>query len=275
MSLKSMPLWKWALLLLAGLVLSILAYGLAQGAYGAIAPAWGKCLAAVIIPAAVICAYAQSVKWFEKHPARDLPLTRLAPDTAKGLCIGFAFFVVVVLLMYAFGAYRIGSFGTDKPYGIFEAFLMFLMVAVCEEIIFRGILFRWIDEKWGFAAALAVSSLFFGLVHISQPGATLWSSIAIAIEAGLLLGAAYKYAGSLWLPIGIHWAWNFTEGNIFGFSVSGGDGGASLITPVLSGSDLLTGGIFGAEASLIAPILGVMLSVWFIILSLPGLKSRI
>ena len=275
MSLKSMPLWKWALLLLTGLVLSILAYGLAQGAYGAIAPAWGKCLAAVIIPAAVICAYAQFVKWFEKHPARDLPLTRLAPDTAKGLCIGFAFFVVVVLLMYAFGAYRIGSFGTDKPYGIFEAFLMFLMVAVCEEIIFRGILFRWIDEKWGFAAALAVSSLFFGLVHISQPGATLWSSIAIAIEAGLLLGAAYKYAGSLWLPIGIHWAWNFTEGNIFGFSVSGGDGGASLITPVLSGSDLLTGGIFGAEASLIAPILGVMLSVWFIILSLPGLKSRI
>jgi membrane protease YdiL (CAAX protease family) len=215
------------------------------------------------------------VKWFEKHPARDLPLTRLAPDTAKGLCIGFAFFVVVVLLMYAFGAYRIGSFGTDQPYEIFEAFLMFLMVAVCEEIIFRGILFRWIDEKWGFAAALAVSSLFFGLVHISQPGATLWSSIAIAIEAGLLLGAAYKYAGSLWLPIGIHWAWNFTEGNIFGFSVSGGDGGASLITPVLSGSDLLTGGIFGAEASLIAPILGVMLSVWFIILSLPGLKSRI
>lgn len=90
-------------------------------------------------------------------------------------------------------------------------------------------------------------------------------SIAIAVEAGLLLGAAYKYSGTLWLPIGIHWGWNFFQGNIFGFAVSGGDAGSSLIQSSVQGPVILTGGAFGAEASVIAMVLGVLLSVWFIV----------
>ena len=54
---------------------------------------------------------------------------------------------------------------------------------------------------------------------------------------GLLLGAAYKYSGTLWLPVGIHWAWNFTQGNIFGFEVSGSDAGVSLMKGIVSGPD--------------------------------------
>ena len=139
------------------------------------------------------------------------------------------------------------------------------LVAVGEEILFRGILFRWIDSKWGFVPALIVSALFFGVAHIFQPGASWWSSIAIAIEAGLLLAAAYKYSGTLWLPIGIHWGWNFFQGNIFGIEVSDSDAGESLIIPEISGPDILTGGAFGAEASIVAFLLGLALSVWFIV----------
>ena len=264
MQIKSKSVLVWLLLAVASFILSFLMYGLAMAVTDFISTPWICCLAAVGLSVAMIALYVLFVKWFEQAPARDIPLSRLAPDTLKGLGIGFAFFVVVVLMMLAAGLYRIDSAGTDSPAGIFAAFIGFLMVAVGEEIIFRGVLFRWIDEKWGFLAALIASSLLFGLMHIFQPGATLWSSFAIAIEAGLLLGAAYKYSGTLWLPIGIHWAWNFTQGNIFGIAVSGSDAGVSLIQPSITGPDLLTGGVFGAEASIIAVIIGLALSIWFI-----------
>jgi membrane protease YdiL (CAAX protease family) len=110
-----------------------------------------------------------------------------------------------------------------------------------------------------------VSSAFlFGLVHITNPGGTLWASIAIAIEAGLLLGAAYKWSGTLWLPIGIHWAWNFSQGNLFGFLVSGQEAGESLLQAQIDGADWLTGGAFGAEASVVAVVVGLAVSVWLI-----------
>ena len=181
-----MPVWKWALLLLASLLLAFLMYGLCQVAFEAFEADWACSLVAILASGAMLALYALFVKWFEKHPARDIPFGRLVPDTLKGLGIGFGFFVLVVLVMFVFGLYKFDSFGTDRPAAIIASFFMFLMVAVAEEIIFRGILFRWIDEKWGFVATLIISSLLFGLLHIFQPGATLWSSFAIAVEAGLL-----------------------------------------------------------------------------------------
>lgn len=265
MSIKTLSAWEWALLVLASFILSFLMYGLALVVTDSITTLWVSCLAVIVFSVAMLALYAIFIKLFEKHPAGDIPLRRLAPDTLKGLGIGCAFFIVVVLIMFAAGLYRIDSVGTDNPAGIIAAFLGFLVVAVGEEIIFRGVLFHWIDEKWGFIAALIASSLVFGLMHIFQPGATLWSSFAIAVEAGLLLGATYKYSGTLWLPIGIHWAWNFTQGNIFGFAVSGSDAGVSLIQPAIAGPDILTGGIFGAEASVISLIIGLLLSLYFIL----------
>lgn len=121
-----------------------------------------------------------------------------------------------------------------------------------------------IDERFGTWWAIGVSALLFGFVHIFQPNASVWSSIAIAIEAGVLLGAAFKFSGSLWLPIGIHWAWNFTQGNVFGFSVSGTGKGESILNSMVNGPDLVTGGDFGPEASVVAVALGTLLSAIFI-----------
>ena len=264
MSIKSMPVWKWVLLLIASFVLALVMYAGAQMAGDVSSIDGVKWIIAMAVSAAMIALYAVFVQWFEKHPARDIPRSKLVGDTAKGLAVGAGFMAAVVLVMMAFGLYRITGAGTDRPLAIISAFFLFLYVGVGEEILFRGVLFRWIDEKWGFVAALTVSALLFGAMHYGQPGATWWSSLAIAIEAGLLLGAAYKYSGTLWLPIGIHWAWNFVQGNVFGFQVSGGDAGKSLLQATVNGPDCLTGGAFGAEASIITVILGLSLSVWYL-----------
>jgi hypothetical protein len=106
--------------------------------------------------------------------------------------------------------------------------------------------------------------LFFGFGHRSNPGATWVSSVAIAIEAGGLLAAAYVATRSLWLPIGLHWAWNLFEGPVWGSPVSG------IGLPVLAnarfpGPRMLTGGDFGPEAGLPAMVLGAALGLWFLV----------
>ena len=140
-------------------------------------------------------------------------------------------------------------------------------MAVCEEVVFRGVLFRLIDDRWNTTVALLVSALVFGAAHFINPGATWWSSLAIAVEAGLLLGAAYKFSGNLWLPIGIHWIWNYVQGYVLGFAVSGIPVGSKILSPVISGSDLLTGGVFGAEASVISVGIGLILAVILLMLA--------
>ena len=142
--------------------------------------------------------------------------------------------------------------------------MLFLAVAVGEEIFCRGIIFRMIDERWNTRAALIVSALFFGFGHLSNDNATWWSSLAIAIEAGLLLAAAYKWSGTLWVPIGIHWAWNYVQGNVFGLAVSGINIGDGMLATSVNGPDIITGGAFGPEASIITVVLGALYTLVFL-----------
>ena len=262
MSIKEMPVWKWLLLLIASIFLSLLLYAISTLA-SMIPVTWGRWVGSVLVGAAMLGLYALFVHWFEGHWPTDLPLKKGFAHTAGGLGMGFVYFVIVVAIMMAIGIYKVEGTGHEWK-DVMNSFFVFLLVAVGEELIFRGVVFRWIDEKWGFVAALVVSALVFGLVHITNDNATWWSSIAIAIEAGLLLGAAYKWSGTLWLPIGIHWAWNFSQGNIFGFEVSGTDAGASLLYSTVSGSEWLSGGSFGAEASVISVAVGTAVSAWLI-----------
>jgi membrane protease YdiL (CAAX protease family) len=135
-----------------------------------------------------------------------------------------------------------------------------------EELFFRGILFRWIEELAGSWAALAVTSVLFGFAHAMNPNATLFSSTAIAVEAGILLGGAYMLTRNLWLPIGLHAAWNFTQGYLFGIPVSG-VAEEGLVRSRLSGSELLTGGGFGLEASVIAFVLATAVGIVMVVLA--------
>lgn len=261
-AIKEMPLWKWILLFLASLVLAALLYAFGMvpvGLFGGI-PLW---VGVLLVGPGMLWLYSLVVRWFEKERPKDLPLRQCFKHTGLGLAVGLGFFVAVVGVMMLAGAYRVVDFG-NSVIPILNAFSMFLIVAIGEEVLFRGVLFRWIDERWGFWWAIGVSALVFGLVHITNNNATVWASVAIALEAGVLLGAAYKWAGTLWFPIGIHWAWNFAQGNIFGFAVSGEEAGDSILQATVSGPDWLTGGAFGAEASVIAAVAGTALGCWFI-----------
>ena len=262
------PFWKWLLLFIAGCFLFILAY-----AFSTIPtvldeavhmPLWLQAFMCVLTPAGVLALYALWWKWTEKQKARDLPMRRLAGDTAIGFGVGILFFILVTGCIALLGGYRIDSVNWDWK-ALIRSLFMFLVVGVGEEVLFRGIVFRMIDDRWGTAVGLIASALIFGFVHITNSNATVWSSLAIAVEAGLLLGAAYKWSGTLWVPIGIHWSWNYFQGPVFGFAVSG-NGTQSLITPAIQGSDWLTGGSFGAEASIPAFVLGLALAIVFLLL---------
>ena len=259
---KEMSFWKWLGLLLAGFFLATLLYGF--GGMVDLAPhGWIYSAACLAVAAAMVLIYSRFVILFEGAKAKDLPMGKLASHTGLGLGIGLGYFCVVTGIMALAGAYKVTGAGASAV-ELVSMFCYFAIVAVGEEIMFRGVLFRWLDEKWGFWVAILVSALLFGIIHITNPGGTLWSSIAIAIEAGLLLGAAYKWSGTLWVPIGIHWAWNFSQGNLFGFKVSGQEAGESLLQAQIEGADWLTGGAFGAEASVVAVGVGLLASAWFI-----------
>ena len=259
MGTKNLVWWKWLLLFVAGCLLFLVSYGLISIPAGLDEefhfPLWLLALLCGATSAVGLLLYACWWRWTEKCKAKDLPMRRLLPDTALGFGIGILYFVLVTGCIALFGAYKVDGIGHDWT-GLARALCMFLVVAVGEEILFRGIVFRMIDERWGTPVALVASALIFGFVHITNQNATVWSSVAIAVEAGLLLAAAYKWSGTLWLPIGIHWSWNFFQGPVFGFAVSGNET-QSLLKAVIDGPAWLTGGSFGAEASVPAFVLGL------------------
>lgn len=258
---KKRPLWKWALVLLASVILGVMGYALLQ--FLALADNDLHPIAITLAVAAVLGLYALGVKLMEGHWPRDLGLGKLLPHTMLGWLIGFVYMTLVSSTIVALGNATVNVRGTVWE-EICWWLLVFLTVAVGEEMIFRGIIFRQIDERWNTRTALIVSALLFGFIHLPNNGATWWSSLAIAIEAGLMLGAAYKWSGSLWLPIGIHWAWNFTQGNVFGASVSGNVAGGSLLEMQVNGPDIITGGDFGPEASIVAVTLGIIYTLVFL-----------
>lgn len=207
--------------------------------------------------------YAGFVRLGERRRVKELDLHRLPAQIGMGFLAGALIFSLSVLVFVLLGYYKVLSVGCDVM-PLVRALVIMLMVATCEEIIFRGVLFRMIDDRFGIWAAMIVSALIFGFMHIMNPGATVLSSVFIAIEAGILLGAAYKCTGTLWLPIGIHWAWNFFEGHVFGFPVSGGSCSVSLIRSEIQGPELMTGGVFGPEASIVVPVICLSLAIFLL-----------
>lgn len=258
-----MPLWKWVLLFLAGTIAFLTAYSIAESPYFVQGKPWLLSSVLLLAGFALLGLFRCYMRVVEKDWSSLVSFDGKAKGVISGTGVGIVYFLAVVLIMWATRLYEVGSFGIDLPSAILSL-AFFFVVAVGEEIVFRGIIFRMIDCRWGTWVALLVSALIFGFVHITNEGATVWSSAAIAIEAGLMLGLAFKLTDSLWFPIGIHWAWNFMEGPVLGFAVSGGDFGGSMVEAVISGPDFLTGGAFGAEGSIIAAALGLAVSLLFL-----------
>lgn len=200
------------------------------------------------------------VRFVEGRRIAELRPARLLPDAAKGWLLGTLILLLAAGAMAAAGALRIevahGSAALLAP-----LLVLGLAPGITEELIARGIIFRVVEDGLGTWAALAISAIAFGAGHLANPNATLWTSTAIAIEAGLLLGMAYAWTRSLWFCMGLHAAWNFTQGAILGIPVSGFEV-KGLLHSTPQGPTLLSGGEFGAEGSLLTVVLCTSIAIW-------------
>jgi len=226
-----------------------------------------RLLAALILSVVMIAAYRFLVRVLERRTADELKTSGAVRALAPGVLVGAGLFALVYAILWVLGAASSGGFGGLA--GVGSAFANAIAAAVGEEIVFRGVVYRRLEERLGTTIALVVSAAVFGLVHAGNPGANWASTLAIALESGVLLGLAYAARRSLWLPIGLHFGWNFTEGGIFGAAVSGGQY-SGLIHASFAGPPLITGGAFGPEASLPALVVSLAASTalgWYAVYS--------
>lgn len=208
--------------------------------------------------APALLAYLVVACLIERRKPTEL-LSRNAPSRAlAGLVAGAALFSTVVGVLWLLGVYHVTGFNPHADW-LPQLLMVGIGAGIGEEIMFRGMLFRVVEEGLGTWAALLVSALFFGFAHAWNPGATAWSSAAIAIEAGLLFGLLYNVTRSLPLCMGVHAAWNFCQGTVYGIPVSGMKADGWLVS-TRSGPDWLSGGVFGAEASVVALTLCLLCS---------------
>jgi hypothetical protein len=233
--------------------------------YGLARQIWYRVLSGAVVIVSVCLVYAGYVRVFERRKTVELSRERAIREFAAGSAIGFALFSATIGCLWLGGFYRVQEIGylpsaaTLIGVGLVPAFI--------EEIVIRAIIFRITEDSLGTWMAMVISALLFGLSHMLNPGATWVAALFIAIEAGVLLAAAYITTRRLWLPIGLHFAWNFTQGGIFGVAVSG-LAVRGLLKATLSGRpELLSGGAFGAEASIFAMLICTSTAVVLIVLA--------
>ncbi|WP_069813865.1 CPBP family intramembrane glutamic endopeptidase [Streptomyces sp. TP-A0874] len=222
---------------------------------------WLTLALGVLTAVLAVLVYGWVVRWSERRPATEVGREGAGPAIGRGTLIGVGLFGAVIANLAFLGGYEVNGLGS--PSGTVGLFGFMAAAAVTEELMFRGVLFRIIEERTGTWIALSLTALLFGLVHRINPNASWWGAIAIAIEAGGMLAAAYVATRRLWLPIGLHFGWNFAAAAIFSTEVSGNDTPQGLLDAATSGPTLLTGGDFGPEGSLYSVAFGLLAMVVF------------
>jgi len=218
--------------------------------------------------AAFALVYVLYVLAIERRPVRELSLKGAPLELLAGGFLGAGLFTMTIVSIWAAGGYDVS--GWNGVLAAAPALSLSLGSGFTEEILVRGVIFRITEEGLGTWSAIAISSSIFGLAHMGNPNATAFSVVAIALEAGVLLAAAYILTRRLWLAIGLHAAWNFVQGGVFGVAVSGHAMGG-LLSARLSGPDILSGGEFGAETSVFAVIYCLAAGA-FLLVKAHGLK---
>ena len=215
-------------------------------------------------------AYIFYVKFWEKRPVYELRITNKRDSVIYkyfGLNSAFSEFVIGLLmgtilicflvgLLILLGQYHI-VVNKIKVNNVIPVLINIGFYAgFVEELIFRGILFRLFEEWLGSWIAIFISGLVFGFAHYLNPNATIFTSIAIALEAGILLSAVFIITRRLWMVIGFHFAWNVVQGLVFSIPVSGHSIEGVLNINLTSNSNVwFSGGDFGLEASVFTLIL--------------------
>jgi membrane protease YdiL (CAAX protease family) len=228
-----------------------------------------------------IAGYILFVRLIEKRKATELSRFRVSL-LPLGAFVGLVWFALLMLMLYAAGHYQIS--GVGLPNRVLSAAIFALGTAIWEEVTFRGLLFRVSEQTFGTWIGVLASAVVFGAIHGLNPNASLAASIAIILESGVLLAAAYFATRTLWLPIGLHFGWNFAEDFIFGVRTSGHAARPAIVEGTLTGSPLWTGGDYGLESSIWAIAMASIMSAILIVVAvrrgeivplMPSRKRRI
>ncbi|MFG1996394.1 CPBP family intramembrane glutamic endopeptidase [Actinoplanes sp. NPDC048988] len=184
---------------------------------------------------------------------------------AAGALIGGAMFASVAVNLAFNGGFHVGGIGSVPNTAGILGFMA--AAAVTEEVLFRGVLFRIVEERIGTYPSLILTGVAFGAMHLLNEKATLWGALAIAVEAGFMLAACFAAFRNLWVPIGLHFAWNFLLAGIFSLTSSGNGLGQGLLDVTITGPKLFTGGEFGPEGGVAAVGAGTLLTIVFLIVA--------
>lgn len=211
---------------------------------------WPPLLAALL----GLIGYLWYVRRIEKRTVSELGGPAIGRELGAGLAVGTLLFLATVGLLAAGGHYRLT--GTGDWAVLAKSFTEMVFIALVEEILFRGVLFRLPERSLGSWTALVLSAVLFALAHLPNAGITVLA-VATTAVAGLMFAAAYLATRRLWLPIGLHFAWNFISDGVFSLPASGRPA-RGLLQGQLSGPEWLSGGVYGLEASVVTLVIMVL-----------------
>ena len=203
--------------------------------------------------------YRAYVRLVEKRPVSELSGSGAPSELGVGALVGLGLAAATTGVLWALGFYGVAGTSTFT--------VLFVLVAndgagaFVEEILLRGVVFRITEETLGTWIALMVSAVLFSLLHLGSPGANLVSTVVVGVEGGILLSAAYVLTRRLWLAIGIHFGWDFSQDALFGV----GSGAKGLVRGELSGPEMLSGGNAGIEGSVVALLLSLGVATYLLV----------
>ena len=219
------------------------------------------------LTAGLLIASAIMMRWIEKRPfaAIGLPLGKETwRGWLQGAAIGAAFMALVVVAQTVVGWLRPApDAGTVTGWLGMQAgmALMFAIAAAAEELMLRGYAFQVLVEGMGAWPAVIITSVLFALAHLGNPNIDALALVNIGL-AGVILAGVYLRTRSLWVAIGLHWAWNWVMAGWFDLPVSGIEFDVPGYDTVELGPDTFTGGVFGPEAGIVLTLTALVLILW-------------
>ena len=198
-------------------------------------------------------------RWFDHRSLLDLGLhgsPEMFKDLGFGILLSGILMGIIFIIEWGAGWLKFNGFAWQSyPSGqvllsVLGMFLGFIVVGFQEELLSRGYHLQNLAEGLNLFWGVLISSAIFAFLHLSNPNVS-WAAMIGLISAGIFLAYAYVRTRKLWLSIGLHIGWNFFEGTVFGFQVSGLTGIPRLIFQTVNGPGLITGQAFGPEAGLI------------------------
>jgi membrane protease YdiL (CAAX protease family) len=212
----------------------------------------------VAIIIVVQAAYRLEIRLIERRRADEVGVDGAVAGLLAGAAVSLLLAGLTFGALWLVGVYRVDGL---RPVGLLVVPLCAAIFAgYLEELVLRGVVFRLLEGWAGTWGALGLTAALFGLLHLRNPNATWTGAVSIALTGGLVLGLAFALTRRIWFGLGIHAGWNFLQGGVFGGPVSGLTG-TSLFVGTLNGPVWLSGGAFGAEASVVTVAVGLAIAL--------------